>query len=162
MANQPVHLTEDRVPYEGIEEAISELVELYGGEITRSSDRETHFILPLRRGVPTSGGIECRLSWTPDDAAEATLNLVCDRDVDAPKGQRIALLVAGVIGSLLFMAWPFVAMKREFGAIAWIGGAVAIAVWFLTLRRTSGGMAVDFLQRLARRQREALMVTDAP
>ncbi|HUP47027.1 MAG TPA: hypothetical protein VM779_16085 [Thermoanaerobaculia bacterium] len=162
MTSKPVHLTEDRVPFDGIEEAIDELIELYGGQITGSADRRRHFVLPLRRGVPTSGGIECTLTWTPDDDREATVNMVCDRDVDAPKGQRIAFLVAGVIGSLLFMAWPFVAARREFGALAWVGGAVAIAVWFLTLRRTSGGIAWDFIQRLARRQREAMMATDAP
>ena len=80
--------------------------------------------------------------------------MTCDRDVDAPKAQRVLLLVAGVIGGLLFTIWPFFPQRREFGALAWIGGAVAIAVYFMTLRRTSGGIALDFLQRLARRQRE--------
>ncbi|HEU4521137.1 MAG TPA: hypothetical protein VFT12_03980 [Thermoanaerobaculia bacterium] len=162
MTNTPVQLSEDRIPFDGIDEAIDELVELYGGEITRSDERERAFILPLRRGVPSSGGIQCTLTWAPDDDREATVQLVCDRDVDAPKGQRIALLAAGVIGSLLFMMWPFVQARREFGALAWIGGAVMIAVYFLTLRRTSGGIASDFLQRLARRQREAVLATDAP
>ena len=31
---RPVELTEDRIPFDGIEESISELVDLYGGEIT--------------------------------------------------------------------------------------------------------------------------------
>ena len=53
-----------------------------------------------------------------------------------------------------FTVWPFLPHPLEFGALAWIGGAVAIAVYFLTLRKTSGGIAYDFLQRLARRQRE--------
>jgi hypothetical protein len=39
------------------------------------------------------------------------------------------------------------------GALAWIGGIVALAVYFLTLKRTSGGVASDFLRRLAQRQR---------
>jgi hypothetical protein len=153
----PVEFIEDRVPLEGIEDSIEELVELYGGEISHSEDRQRQIILPLRRGVAVSGGVQCTLSWAADDDAGATVRMVCDRDVDAPKAQRVALLVAGVIGSLLFMIWPFVAARREFGALAWIGGAVALAVYFMTLRRTSGGVAYDFLQRLARRQRQ-----DAP
>jgi hypothetical protein len=51
------------------------------------------------------------------------------------------------------MLWPFYPAQREWGTLAWIGGAIALAVYFLTLRRTSGGIANDFLQRLARRQR---------
>jgi hypothetical protein len=151
-----VELTEDGVPVEGIEGTIEELVELYGGELTSSSENRRQFTLPLRRGVATAGGVECTLSWAPGDAGEATVRLVCDRDVDAPKGQRIALLVAGVIGSLLFMIWPFFANARELGTLAWVGGAIALAVYFLTLRRTSGGVASDFLARLARRQRASV------
>lgn len=151
----PVEFVEDRVPFAGIEATVDELIELYGGETTSASDRERRFILPLRRGVAAGGGIECTLSWAPDDATEATVRMTCNRDVDAPRGQRIALLVAGVIGGLLFMLWPFVNARKEFGALAWLGGAIAIAVYFLTLRRTSGGIAYDFVQRLARQQREA-------
>jgi hypothetical protein len=150
---RPVEFTEDRVPYEGIEEAIGELVELYGGEVTRSQLQERAFILPLRRGVAQAGGVECTLSWAANDEHEATVTLRCDRDVDAPKAQRVAMLIVGVAGSLLFMMWPFFPPQRELGALAWIGGAVAIAVYFLSLRKTSGGLAFDFLQRLARRQR---------
>ena len=148
-----MEFTEDRIPFDGIEESIDELVELYGGEITQSDQRERQFILPLRRGMAAGGGVECTLTWSPDDATEATVRLVCDRDVDAPKFQRVALLIVGVIGSLLFLIWPFMQARREFGALAWIGGALALAVYFLTLRRTSGGLAVDFLRRLAHRQR---------
>jgi hypothetical protein len=140
--------TEDRIPVDGIEEAISELVELYGGEIKASRLNEREFVLPLRRGVAASGGIQCTISW-----ANETVRLVCDREVDAPKGQRIAMLVAGVIGALFFMIWPFFPHQQELGTLAWMGGLVALAVYFLTLRRTSGGIAFDFLQRLAQRQR---------
>ena len=34
-------------------------------------------------------------------------------------------------------------------------GILAIAVYLMTLRKTSGGMAHDFLQRLATKQRNA-------
>ena len=154
MTEQPVSFTEDRVPFEGIEEAIEELVDLYGGEITASRERERDFILPLRRGVASSGGVQCTVSWAPDDERDATVRLSCDRNVDAPKTQRVLLLVAGGIGGVLFMLWPFFANEREYGALAWLGGIVAIAVYLMTLRKTGGGIAFDFLQRLAQRQRE--------
>jgi hypothetical protein len=144
-----VELTEDRVPIEGIETSISELVEMYGGEIRVARDGAREITLPLRRGVATAGAVECTVSWTEDE----TVTMLCDRDVDAPRPQRVMLLVAGVIGAVLFMLWPFFPNEREMGALAWIGGAVAIAVYVMTLRRTSGGIAADFLQRLAARQR---------
>jgi hypothetical protein len=148
-----VEFTEDGVPYEGIEEAVEELVFAYGGEITDSRANAREFILPLRRGVPTSGGVVCTLSWDRGETDEATVTLVCDREVDAPKFQRVLMLAAGVVGSILFMLWPFFPERKEFGTLAWLGGAVALAVYFLSLRRTTGGLAYDFLQRLARRQR---------
>ncbi|HXH40320.1 MAG TPA: hypothetical protein VNN08_16950 [Thermoanaerobaculia bacterium] len=150
---RPVEFTEDRIPRSGIEETISDLVELFGGEMTASRENERRFTLPLRRGVAAAGGIECTVSWAAAEEGNAVVTLVCNRDVDAPKAQRVALLAAGVIGSLLFMVWPFFPHTRELGALAWIGGAVALAVYFMTLRKTSGGIAYDFLQRLARRQR---------
>jgi len=151
-----IEFTEDRIPSQGLPESVDELVELYGGEMQASRDRERQFILPLRRGVAVSGGVECTVSWAVDAADQATVKLVCNRDVDAPKSQRIAILVIGVIGALLFTIWPFFGKaSTQLGTLAWIGGFVALAVYFLTLRRTSGGLAYDFLQRLARRQREA-------
>jgi hypothetical protein len=150
---RPVQFTEDRIPREGIEETISDLIDLYGGELTESRENERRFTLPLRRGIAAAGGVECTVSWAPGAAGDTVVTLVCNRDVDAPKAQRIALLVAGVIGSLLFMIWPFFAHSKELGALAWIGGIIALAVYFMTLRRTSGGIAYDFLQRLAKSQR---------
>jgi hypothetical protein len=151
----PVTFTEDRIPFADIEETVEDLVELYGGEVTERQATARRFILPLRRGISTGGGVECTVSWAPDDTAEASVTLTCNRDVDAPRTQRILLLVAGVVGALMFTVWPFLPHALEFGALAWIGGAIAIAVYFLTLRKTSGGIAYDFLQRLARRQRES-------
>jgi hypothetical protein len=148
----PVELTEDRIPRDGIEETIAELVDLYGGEMKAERAHERDFVLPLRRGVAVSGGVECTVSWAPED--ETTVKFVCNREIDAPKAQRVALLLAGVAGALLFTLWPFFAGRtNQLGALAWIGGVVALAVYFLTLKRTSGGLAYDFLQRLARRQR---------
>ncbi|HEY6138362.1 MAG TPA: hypothetical protein VI670_11420 [Thermoanaerobaculia bacterium] len=144
-----MELTEDQVPLDGIDESVRELVDLYGGSMTASRERARDFTLPLRRGVASSGSVECTLSW-----ADQTITLATNRDVDAPKYQRVLLLGAGVIGSLLFLLWPFYPGQREYGTLAWLGGAVAIAVYIISLRRTSGGIAADFLQRLARRQRE--------
>lgn len=152
----PVELTEDRIPRDGIEETIAELVDLYGGEMKDERDNARDFVLPLRRGVATSGGVECTVSWAvpAETTVETTVTLVCNREVDAPKAQRVALLLAGVAGALLFTLWPFFAGKtNQLGTLAWVGGIVALAVYFLTLKRTSGGVASDFLQRLARRQR---------
>ena len=151
---EPVEFTEDRIPAKGIEDAIGELVDLYGGEIKESRAFERKFVLPLRRGVATAGSIECTLSWSPVETDQASVRIVCDREIDAPKAQRVAMLVVGIIGALLFMIWPFFPHQQQLGTLAWMGGIVAIAVYFLTLRRTSGGIASDFLQRLARHQRE--------
>lgn len=148
----PTEFTEDRVPSDGIEESIAELVELYGGDMTAEEAHERRFVLPLRRGVATAGGVECTLSWSGE--AEATLTLVCNRDIDAPRWQRFMLLFAGAVGALSFTMWPFFQhLGRELGTLAVFGGIIAIAVYFLTLKRTSGGVAYDFLQRLAARQR---------
>ena len=148
-----VQFTEDRIPIDGIEEAFSELVDLYGGEVTASRLHERDFTLPLRRAVASGGSVECTISWAAAENGEATVTLTCNRDVDAPKAQRVLLLLAGVVGAVLFMLWPFFPGEKAFGTLAWLGGIVAIAVYLMTLRKTSGGLAYDFLQRLAARQR---------
>jgi hypothetical protein len=152
--SQPVEFTEDRVPYRGIAEAIEELVELYGGKLVEAGERVRRFTLPLRRGVAASGSVECTVSWTVDDAVDGTVTLTCDREIDAPKAQRVLMLVAGVVGAVLFMIWPFFPQRRELGTLAFMGGAIALAVYLLTLKRASGGIAWDFLRRLVERQRE--------
>jgi hypothetical protein len=150
----PVEFREDRVPLAGMAEAVEELVELYGGEIESADERLRRFVLPLRRGVAVAGGVECTLSWAVEEGDQATLTLVCNRDVDAPKAQRIALLIVGVFGAFLFTIWPFFGKaSTQVGTLAWVGGLIALTVYFLTLKRSSGGIAYDFLQRLAKRQR---------
>lgn len=146
-----VQFTEDRIPLDGIEEAIAELVDLYGGEMTQSRPDARDFILPLRRGMSSGGGVECTVTWAPD----GVVTLTCNRDVDAPKAQRVLLLLAGVAGAVMFMIWPFFPNEKGYGTVAWLGGVIAIAVYLMTLKKTSGGMAYDFLQRLAARQRAA-------
>ena len=153
---KPLELAEDRVPFAGIEDAVEELVDLYGGEVTAKREGARDFILPLRRGLASGGGVECTVSWAPDNESDATVRLVTHRNVDAPKAQRVLLLLAGVIGSVMFMLWPFFPGERAFGTLAWLGGVVAFAVYLMTLRKTSGGIAHDFLQRLAARQRASV------
>jgi hypothetical protein len=150
-----MEFTEDRVPIEGIEETVRELVELYGGSLESLAGTEARFTLPLRRGVAAGGAVECTLSWTPAADSETTVTLSTDREVDAPKAQRVAMLLAGVIGGLLFTIWPFFPHQKELGTLGWMGGLVAVCVYFLSLRKTSGGVAWDFLQRVVRTQRSA-------
>jgi hypothetical protein len=148
-----VEFTEDRVPLGGIEETIAEMVDLYGGSLTGQHPQSREFTLPLRRGAPAGGGVACTVTWAAQEGSDGAVRLTCNRDVDAPKTQRVFLLVAGVIGAVMFILWPFYPGEREWGALAWLGGAIAIAVYVMTLRRSSGGIAYDFLQRLAARQR---------
>jgi hypothetical protein len=143
-------LIEDGVPLDGIVETVHELVDLYGGSITSEEDNPTVFVLPLRRGNATAGGIECVLTWEGAPAGEGSVVLVCNRELDAPKAQRVALLGAGVLGAFFFMFWPF---YPNLGPLAWIGGVMALGAYFLSLKKTAGGLASDFLQRVARRQR---------
>lgn len=151
-----VQFVEDRVPIDHIEETIEELAELYGGSVTAARENERDVLLPLRRGVASAGGVACTVSWVSDPAAGGTVTLRCDRDIDAPKAQRVFLLVAGVAGALMFMLWPFFPGEKAYGTLAWLGGAVAIAVYLMTLKKSSGGIASDFLRRLADRQRVTL------
>jgi hypothetical protein len=147
--SQPVELAEDGVPLDHIEESVSELVELYGGQIVERREGAIEFSLPLRRAVASAGAISCKISWSSDNRVK----LICDRNVDAPRFQRILLLVAGVIGACMFLLWPFFPHENAYGTLAWMGGIMAIAVYLMTLRKTSGGIAYDFLQRLAMKQR---------
>jgi hypothetical protein len=152
MTETAVQFTEDRVPLDGIEVTVGELVELYGGEVKASRLHERDVVLPLRRGQATAGAVECTVVWAEsEDGGSVTLTV--NRDVDAPKAQRVLLLVAGVVGSLMFMLWPFYPHEKQFGTLAFLGGAVAFAVYLMTLRKTSGGIAYDFLRRIADRQR---------
>src|SRR5262249_14455185 len=92
-----MEFTEDRVPTANIEESIAELVEMFGGEIKDERPNARDVVLPLRRGVATAGAVECAVTWSDDSVTVAT-----SREIDAPKAQRVMLLVAGVAGALVF------------------------------------------------------------
>jgi hypothetical protein len=148
--SRQIEVMEDRVPLANIHEAATELIELYGGEVRDREAESIHFILPSRRGVAAAGGVDCRMTWHPDDDGHGTVRVVADASIEPPKFQRVALLLVGVSGALLWTLWPFF---PNLGPLAWIGGAVAFATYFLTARTTTSGIASDLLQRLARRQR---------
>lgn len=146
-----IELVEDRIPLEGIGETAAELVELYGGTVESETESRMTFLLPQRRSVNASGAITCSISWETGMTGEGTVTLTADRESTTPPASHVAILVAGVFGAFLWTLWPFF---PNLGAAAWVGAALAFASYFLTLRRTRPGIASDFLQRLAREQRE--------
>ncbi|HVR39559.1 MAG TPA: hypothetical protein VMU84_10730 [Thermoanaerobaculia bacterium] len=117
-------LSEDRIPLDGIEERVAQL----GSDLA-------------------SRGVRCAVSWSAEND-HATVTLTCERDK-----RRVSLLIIAIIGALLFMIWPFVPGERLYGTLAWIGGAIAIGAWLLSLRATSAGIAYDRLQEFANQQR---------
>jgi len=139
---------EDQVPLAGIEQSGVELVEMIGGTIESATPSGIRFTLPERRGAG-GAAVECLLSWSDEDGG--TVRLKTEREVAAPKLQRLVLLGTGVLGAFLWLLWPFF---PHLGALSWMGGAIAIATYFVSLRRTPVGAAADLLQRLVSRQRE--------
>jgi hypothetical protein len=148
--SRQIEVIEDGVPLDNIHEAATELIELFGGEVRNREGESLRFVLPSRRGVAAAGGVDCTMSWRRDDDGHGTVRVVADASIEPPKFQRVALLLVGVSGALLWTLWPFF---PNMGPLAWIGGAVAFATYFLTARTTTSGIASDLLQRLARRQR---------
>ncbi|HXI14498.1 MAG TPA: hypothetical protein VNM92_17915 [Thermoanaerobaculia bacterium] len=149
MTEEPnLEFVEDQVPLAGIEVSGAEIVELVGGTIESVTSSGIRFTLPERRGA-SGAAIECLLSWSDDDGG--TVRLKAEREVAAPKLQRLILLGTGALGAFLWLLWPFF---PHLGALAWMGGAIAIATYFVSLRRTPVGAAADLLQRLVSRQRE--------
>jgi hypothetical protein len=146
-----IELEEDRVPLEGIRETATDLVELFGGSVSSQSDQEIVFALPAQRGFAAGGEIQCRMFWSNESEDEGTVHLSATREVVRPRASHIAILVAGVLGAILWTLWPFF---PSLGAASWVGAAIAFAAFFLTSRRTSEGIVADLLGRVARAQRE--------
>jgi hypothetical protein len=147
---------EERVPLRDIAENAADLIELYGGRVTDSSDYELRFTLPQRRGSAASGAVESVLSWVEDTPGEGTVTVSAEEHVAPPTFQRVAILIVGVIGAILWLLWPFF---PSIGPLAFLGAVAAFATYLLTLR-TPTGSAADFLQKLARSQREIAMEMD--
>ena len=147
----------DGVPLTGIDESIENLVELYGGTLAELGEAEARFTLPLRRGVAVSGDVRCSVHWQASaDGERGTVRLRSEVPMRPPKLQRVLLLIVGVSGALLWTLWPFF---PAMGALSWIGGAVAFATYFLTVRQTGGGIFSDFLERLVALQNEPVTPT---
>lgn len=149
-----IEYVEDRVPLEAIDDTVSEVIDTYGGVITSRGEGSVDFDLPRRRGVPASGSVACALSWKRDNETEGTITLTSGEEMTAPRPQRIALLAMGVIGALLWTVWPFF---PNMGPVAWVGGALAIAAYLLTIKKTPRGIVWGMLQRIAEIQRVRAM-----
>lgn len=119
--------TEDRIPAAGIESVVAEL--------------ERDF---------ASSGLRCTVSWASAEEGQASVSVTCERDAT-----RVSLLIAGIVGAALFMLWPFVPGESVYGTLAWLGGALAIGAYFLSLRKTSAGIAYDLTQKRLKIHRDA-------
>jgi len=152
-------LVEGEVPLAGITGSAAELVEMFGGGITEEVGSEIRFNLPVRRGVPSSGIFNCLLQWAGNEANSGSGELRLTADHRALEGgaRNLAVLIAGALGASVWILWPFF---PNLGPLAWVGGLIAFCAYFLTLRRTSGGIAHDFMQRLVGRQREVSVEGD--
>lgn len=119
--------TEDRIPAAGIESVVAEL------------ERDL-----------ASRGLRCTVSWAPENAGQASVSVTCERDAT-----RVWLLIAGIFGAVMFLLWPFVPGESVYGTLAWLGGAIAIGAYFLSLRKTSAGIAYDLTQQRLKVHRNA-------
>jgi len=144
-------IEESGVPLRDIADTLEDLVELYGGEIVGREPDEVRFSVPLRRGVAAAGSIDCQVGWRYDEGESGTVFLESEDAVRASRPARLGLLLVGVVGALLWILWPFF---PNMGAVSWIGGAVAFATYFLTSRKTGGGVCADLLGRLAETQKD--------
>ena len=150
-ADRGIDIGEDDVPLVGIAETATDWIELFAGRVQTTGDGRLDFTLPHRRGVAASGAVKCFLEWSGAEGTIGRLRLVTGDDVDAPGPQQIALLVAGVVGSLACILWPFF---PSLAPAAGVGAVVAVGAWLLTLRRSGAGVAANLLRKIVETQRE--------
>jgi len=139
--------TEESVQLEGIDETIAVVASGSGGHLVSSAPGTATIMLPLRRGAAGLGMMQCQITW-PAEANEGPVTVTAEGEGPTSK-MRIVILVIGVIGATAYMWWPFF---PNLGPIAWIGAVVAFGAYFMTLKRTPGGIASEFLERLAGEQ----------
>lgn len=144
---------EDEVPLREIDVAVEEVLTLYGAEIIARSPSHVDFSLPRRRGVAASGHVKGTVRWAAEGEEEGlgTVTATTGEELMLARPQRVMLLVAGAVGAMLFLLWPYFPNS---GALAWIGGIIALATYFLTLRKTQHGTIHSILQRVVDTQRE--------
>ncbi|HVR43453.1 MAG TPA: hypothetical protein VMS56_08405 [Thermoanaerobaculia bacterium] len=155
-AEPQVELVEDRIPLEGIRETIEAVIEAHGGETWSASADSIRFTLPVRQGVAVGGAIVGTIRWEPGEDG-GIVTVTAGERADPPRLSHIALLVAGTIGAILWILWPF---YPALGPASWVGAALAFAAWFLTLRRTRGGVVARLLAHIAEEQRNSSMIDD--
>lgn len=148
--DRSLDIGEDDVPLDGVEETAGDWIELFAGRVQSTVDGRLDFTLPRRRGVAASGAVKCFLEWRSTGDGKGRLRLVTGEDVDGPGLQQIALLVAGLVGSLLVILWPFF---PALAPAAGVGAVIAVGAWMMTLRRSGAGVAATLLRKIAETQR---------
>jgi hypothetical protein len=154
VTDRPYRLRESRVPLEGIEFTSRDLVEMFGGTVTREASGLLAFSMPAQRSVGARDLLDCELTWhatTEPGDDEGVIEIASNVEPQSSP-VRTALLTIGVVGALLWLVWPFF---PNLGTVSWIGAAVAFAAYFVSLKRSPSGTLYDFLQRLANIQRDA-------
>jgi hypothetical protein len=127
-----------------------ELIALYGGQVDEASAGSLRFRLPSRRGVAAAGSIRCTMTWTESAAGRGDVVIETGDHVPGPGFQHILLLVAGIIGSLAAMLWPFFPSLTP---AAGVGAIIAFAAYLLTLRRSGANVVQDLFNRLVAGQK---------
>lgn len=156
-AEQGLDIAEDDVPLDGVAETATGWIELFAGRVQSTADGRLDFTLPSRRGVAASGAVKCFLEWSDEGEGVGRLRLVTGDSVDGPGPQQIALLVAGVAGSLVCILWPFFPSLTP---AAGVGAVLAVGAWLLTLRRSGAGVAANLLRKIVETQRERATMDD--
>lgn len=149
-----IEYSEDRVPLEGIEETVQIVVEMHGGETLVPRGDSMRFTLPVRQGIAASGTIEGEIRWHDSGPEGGVLTISASDEVVQHPVSHTFILIAGVVGSFLFILWPF---YPALGPASWVGGALAFAAYFLTLRRAKGGIVARLLENIADQQRRTWM-----
>lgn len=149
-----IEYVEDRVPLDGIEDTVQAMVEIHGGETLAPRGDSIRFTLPVRQGIAASGSIEGEIRWHDSGPEGGVLTIVASDEVVQHPVSHTFILIAGVVGSFLFILWPF---YPALGPASWVGGALAFAAYFLTLRRSKGGIVARLLGTIADQQRRGWM-----
>ncbi|MBI2213144.1 MAG: hypothetical protein HYU52_05805 [Acidobacteria bacterium] len=150
-SEQLLDIGEDDVPLEGVAETASGWIELFAGRVQSTTEGRLDFTLPSRRGVAASGAVKCFLEWSDAGEGLGRVRLVTGDSVDGPGPQQVALLIAGVAGSLVCILWPFF---PSLAPAAGVGAVLAVGAWLLTLRRSGAGVAATLLSKIVETQRE--------
>lgn len=143
-------VAEQDLPLSGIVENARELIEIFGGRIEGESEGSVFFNLPARRGLAASGSIRCALTWSEVSPGRGEVAIETGDHVPGPGLQHVLLLVAGIVGSLVAMLWPFFPSLTP---AAGVGAIIAFAAYLLTLKRSGANVVQDLFSRLVAGQK---------